>query len=669
MSAIHLLPPISSTPFRNKFDTNPYSYHDSERVRPSIPHESAISINNTRFFRPRQTSPASILSVASAPLPYNNENLAPASIDGFFSQPQSRLPSSERPGTSTCVPSKAQSGGLVDRPNTSTATPIKPNQFITLPKPSEDTNKDDLLQAALEDLEKYKVSRSQRDGDIHNRPSFEARATARSVTSPTPQLKSVPHVQPADQPANVKTGGYSTPHRKRTTTQTTSSEISSTPVLSPLLLRTRQSTTSSGFVHTIKTASFSNLSFGAISKRLRHGQSSESRILFGSHSRFSTDSDRPATVSSIDENALWRGVKRRRVLEELVTTEESYVADLKALVYLMSTLLASVTSIPTRVRTLVQRNVFDLLHLHERLVESLHRAAFKAAARKWADTLSPQRLESPRRHIRWRSLDSQATYRPSPGHGQGRSSVDSVNLSRTKARLVGTEPADLSDIVTIFRTAMGNFFAYEEYCANHEIIARDLQRHLPNLWSSYESGMESLARSLAAIDKRADDGSKALTVGDLLIKPIQRICKYPLMFKELLGYTPVSDDPSVHVELESLLQCMRDVVESVNHATQNPETRLQIHRRWALRSRLLFERVALSHEDFRSLGDIVLCGVLHVAYQTRHGVTGSYGLCVLFEQSLLVALPVAASAKFDIVALVHLQDLKVDSASDGKGER
>lgn len=665
MSTVQLLPPLTPTTFQHRLDKVSYPYYSIEAGAQVTSAVSSTSVASASFARPRQTSPASIFSAASAPLPYNNENIAPIQPNGLLSQPQSRLPSADRPGTDSCAATRCRSPRVIPtRPSTSA---VPTSVAVGADDSHKDEEKDDLLKAALEDLENYRNAKCRR--------SIDSVPRTKAVEDPSSTCDT-PRPDTALKPTNVgpriaaRVTDVSdvpcTPLHIRSAIETTSSDNASNPPLSPLHLRSRHST-SSGLVHTIKTASFSNLSFSVISKRLRYGQSSESRRFFGSHSRFSTDSDRPATMSSIDENALWRGVKRRRIIEELVITEESYVADLKALVYLMSTLLASATSLPNRVRKLVQRNILDLLHIHESLVESLHRAAFKAAARKWADTLAPRALTSPR-HIRWRSLDSQVTYRPSLDHGTGGGSGDAGRMSRTRAKLVGTEPTDLAEIMSMFRKALHNFYAYEEYCANHEIIAHDLQRHLPNLWSSYGSGMESLARSLTALDKKDDGGRKALTVGDLLIKPIQRICKYPLLFEELLSYTPVSDDPMIHAEVDGLLHCLRDVVESVNAATQNPETRLQIHKRWSLRAHLSFERVHLTQEDLRSLGNALLCGVLHLTYQTRHGTTGSYALCVLFSQGLLVAFPIPTTPRFDVVAFIQLQDLKVDSASDGKGK-
>ena len=432
--------------------------------------------------------------------------------------------------------------------------------------------------------------------------------------------------------------------------------------------RKRRSTASSGVVHTMKTASLSNASFSLAARSLRFGRSTDNSAILSSHPRHSVDSDRPPTSASVDEAAFRRAIKRRQILLELVTTEESYVADLKALIYLYSTLLATSVTVSSRVRSSVLRNVHDLLSVHERLLERLHQASYDAAARKWADTTSPRHLGSSRYHKRWKSLESSAAAKFGRTHRRTRSSMDSSEASRGRTYLGGAEPRDLTDVSAIFREFLTDFLVYEEYCANHSLIAHELQRYAPSHWSTYESGMESLARSIIAISQKRENEKRGLTIGDLLIKPIQRMTKYPLLFNDLLKQTPVVDCPSAHCDLEAVLICLREVVQTVNRATDNRETRNQIQRRWALQTRLTYDKVSLRAEQFRMLGNVQLCGVLHVAWQTRNSkVDGRYSLCVLFDSSLIIALPAGATSKFEVIAFLHLPDVKFGSASDGRG--
>ena len=52
-------------------------------------------------------------------------------------------------------------------------------------------------------------------------------------------------------------------------------------------------------------------------------------------------------------------------------------------------------------------------------------------------------------------------------------------------------------------------------------------------WPWYETSIKALTRSIRAIDHRRGSNKKAMTVGDLLMSPIQPLAKYPLLFADL----------------------------------------------------------------------------------------------------------------------------------------
>lgn len=107
------------------------------------------------------------------------------------------------------------------------------------------------------------------------------------------------------------------------------------------------------------------------------------------NSRFSQASNRTSIdsrldwVHEIDESALRRADQRRRTLEELVCSEESYIADLKILLNVnifdhgtdqfsltqceqaYFTLLASSSNVSQRILAQIHQNVSDILLLHE----------------------------------------------------------------------------------------------------------------------------------------------------------------------------------------------------------------------------------------------------------------------------------------------------------------
>jgi hypothetical protein len=157
---------------------------------------------------------------------------------------------------------------------------------------------------------------------------------------------------------------------------------------------------------------------------------------------------------------------------------------------------------------------------------------------------------------------------------------------------------------------MHRFFIYEEYGAKYDMMVKDVastHRTIPQ-WDTYQQGLEALASSLSPIDSKEQHSKKSLTVGDLLVKvnirgypynwsfssqifliafqPIQRVCRYPLMFAELLKQTPVCDCPDSHTEIEKVLSRLRETTAEINRATDDPRMKVTMEKTWILQDRL-----------------------------------------------------------------------------------
>ena len=76
---------------------------------------------------------------------------------------------------------------------------------------------------------------------------------------------------------------------------------------------------------------------------------------------------------------------------------------------------------------------------------------------------------------------------------------------------------------------------------------------------------------------------------------------------------------------------------------------------------------ALPTLALRQLGHVLLCGVLHVAYETKHGVNGGYMICLLFRSYLLLATLGASGTTYEITAGIGLSDLRIEETENGKG--
>ena len=78
----------------------------------------------------------------------------------------------------------------------------------------------------------------------------------------------------------------------------------------------------------------------------------------------------------------------------------------------------------------------------------------------------------------------------------------------------------------------------------------------------------------------------------------------------------------------------------------------------------------MSPYTLRSLGHAVLCGVLHIAYQSRRTVLGKYMVCILFNSCLVLASPAKTGDRkgLEMVANICLADVKIENVDNGKGK-
>ncbi|KAI9892962.1 MAG: hypothetical protein M1814_000846 [Vezdaea aestivalis] len=451
---------------------------------------------------------------------------------------------------------------------------------------------------------------------------------------------------------------------------------------------------SMAFVTTMKTASMSlaSLSLPAPSKvpgrssRLRSGTRSSRPS--GTEARSSMDSRATGPVPLLNGGVWDRAVKRRNILDELVTSEESYIADLKVLVNVYFTLLSSVPNLSQNIRASIRQNVMDIIQLHESLLSDM-----MAIVPGYNERQRHVHRRS-RFRVRTRSQSLDLSSSSSDGFNASTHARKSMDVVHPAARHGGSftaEPKVALGVAKIFERLMSRFFAYEEYGAKYQDLVRETAAAHASIpaWRHYEKGIEALANSLASQNNRSAQARKGLQFGDLLIKPIQRVCKYPLLFEDLFKETPVYDCPESHAELEKVLYRLRETVREINRATDDPVTRNRIERTWLLQDKLTFPEQVSKMDDqlirstmryrlltqpplsqantIRLLGHVLLCGALHVAWQGPEVVQGQYLLCILFKSVILIASASKADQKFQILAGMKLADTKMDSTTNGRG--
>ncbi|KAF4850999.1 Phosphatidylinositol 3,4,5-trisphosphate-dependent Rac exchanger 1 protein [Colletotrichum siamense] len=438
---------------------------------------------------------------------------------------------------------------------------------------------------------------------------------------------------------------------------------------SALSRRTRHRRSSSGssfgFVAAVRSASVS-LASGSVMSRPRgytrrsFAQSRTDRSSRASFTatRCSEDSCHVEWPVRADPMATERALQRRRILEELIQTEEGYIGDIRFLMNVYITILASLPTLPMGLRSSINRNLTDIVELHEELLGELHRVVPDSEYSQ-ADVPATTSKVPTRGHQRLRSLDSV------PEDDRAISWLQDVPGMMSEAQTAGA-------VAKVFSRKMNRFFVYEEYGAKYELMIKDVasaHRTMPQ-WDTYQRGIEALASSLGSANSHADQSKKSLTIGDLLVKPIQRICKYPLLFAELLKYTPVADCPNSHMEVESALLRLREATAEINRATNDTRMKSTLEKTWILQDRLAFPEQKLdaaSKNRIRSFGHVELCGVLHICWQTKEGAKGQYMICLLYHNILCLASASKVDQIYTIQACVNLNGIKIEETDNGRG--
>ncbi|KAF6840039.1 rho guanyl nucleotide exchange factor [Colletotrichum plurivorum] len=436
---------------------------------------------------------------------------------------------------------------------------------------------------------------------------------------------------------------------------------------SALSRRTRHRRSSSGssfgFVAAVKSASIS-LASGSVASRPRghnrrsfaHSRTDRSSRASFTAARFSEDSCHVEWPVLADPMATERALQRRRILEELISTEEGYIGDIRFLMNVYITILASLPTLPMGLRSSINRNLTDIVELHEELLGELHRAVPDSEYTQASALTSKPTNHG---HQRLRSLDSV------PEDDKAISWLQDMPGVVSEAQVAG-------DVAKVFSRKMNRFFIYEEYGAKYEMMIKDVasaHRTMPQ-WDTYQKGIEALASSLGSANTHDDHSKKSLTIGDLLVKPIQRICKYPLLFAELLKYTPVADCPNSHMEVESALLRLREATAEINRATNDARMKSTLEKTWILQDRLVFPEQKLdaaSKNRIRSFGHVELCGVLHVCWQTKEGAKGQYMICLLYHNVLCLATASRVDQIYTIQACINLAGIKIEETDNGRG--
>ncbi|KAG8533674.1 uncharacterized protein KY384_001415 [Bacidia gigantensis] len=286
----------------------------------------------------------------------------------------------------------------------------------------------------------------------------------------------------------------------------------------PVWHRKASSWTSGGIITLAKPETVTLDQAGAVQKPDRaskfwlFGRSNRSSRTSDAGNRTSIDSTNDIARVA-DEAALNRAVQRRRILEEMLASEEGYINDLKVLAHVYLTILGSLPQFPRFVQAEVERNLSEILVLHEELL--IHMKLFLSEPCSKA-------AQSPSKHRRSNSSENDSKSGKNGKRDSHKSlrSKESLWFRQNKAQALASEPKEAADIARVFGNMMPRFFIYEEYGARYETMLQlvaSTSKTIPNWWA-FERGIEALMNSLLPKQHIEERQKKGLTLEDLLIK-------------------------------------------------------------------------------------------------------------------------------------------------------
>ncbi|WEW61555.1 hypothetical protein PRK78_007045 [Emydomyces testavorans] len=437
--------------------------------------------------------------------------------------------------------------------------------------------------------------------------------------------------------------------------------------------------TSSSFLHGVKTASMSLTSMSILNRARSNTLTSShhrSSTLSGSDPRKSIDSNKLGSSFPPDETAWNYAVHRYRVIQELVDTEISYISTLKNLsqvgplriIYHEAESSFILTSSQGLSLVLIappgaHQSIDTLITLHEGLLEKLQNRSMTSG--RSTNFLAVERV---RRSNRGNGNSTAISTSGTNGRLLNPKKLrDSRIRSPTVTAASPTEAAEVACILELPR-----FLAYKEYLMKYPLVQNEIDRlrQSKQNWQAYDQGLEALFRTVQPFSSREKCANHARTISDLLIQPVQRLCKYQLFLTDLMRCTPSTQCSTAHETIQRVHKGMLAVTKEINSGAADPIALDRLRKTMELQKRLEFpsnQKIQEYCDILKLYGSIKVCGVLHIAYQTSEVVTGSYMVCALFESYVLLAISSSDREKFKVMAIIFIRGSRLEEAANGIG--
>ncbi|CAN9510213.1 unnamed protein product [Ophioblennius macclurei] len=198
----------------------------------------------------------------------------------------------------------------------------------------------------------------------------------------------------------------------------------------------------------------------------------------------------------------------------------------------------------------------------------------------------------------------------------------------------------------VFLSYKERLLLYGHYCSQVETATKHLD-HLSNM-------KEDIKMKLEECSKRANSGRFSLR--DLLMVPMQRVLKYPLLLQELMKHTT---DPTDKENLRIALDAMRDLAQYVNEVKRDNEiirqiTTFQLSIENMNQSLALFGRPKID-------GELKICSTEKRSKQDRYAF--------LFDKAVFICKKKSGET-FELKEIIELQHYEIrDEIAGGKDNK
>ncbi|KAJ1982903.1 hypothetical protein H4R35_000029 [Dimargaris xerosporica] len=184
-------------------------------------------------------------------------------------------------------------------------------------------------------------------------------------------------------------------------------------------------------------------------------------------------------------------------------------------------------------------------------------------------------------------------------------------------------------LAELFISHEQGFMVYLPFCANTMCFGKDV-KHLEKAveWARFNA-LDGPTRANSAVSKLTSCCTR-LGLLDYLMKPIQRLCLYPLLLKDMAK--PFSAPSKTRHKLQRAQAIVQNLTRDINEAKRQHEL--------AYQTSLFIERLdataALPTSLFHELGGIVLAGALETVLYDTHPPRVRYYGCVLFTGFMIL---------------------------------